>query len=78
MSGAVYASRFVVDSSSTGADILDRLMVPAAKRGCPSRKGMGADTSGRFWRLVKARPSEDDTAADILPVYQTGSRSIRR
>lgn len=48
ISGAVYARRLVVDISSVGAEISDRWIVPAANLGCPSRNGMGAETSGRF------------------------------
>ena len=50
----------VVDSSWTGPEILPRLMVPELNRTWPSpRYGMGADTSGRLLRLVKARVRVD-------------------
>lgn len=50
----------MVDSSWTGPEMLPRLMVPELYRTWPSaRYGMGADTSGRLLRLVKARVMVD-------------------
>jgi hypothetical protein len=64
MSGALYESIFVVDTSSTGAEILC-LIVPAGN--CfvvMLRWGSGADISGIFDRLVvKARAR--DIFADV-------------
>jgi hypothetical protein len=54
-SGAWYTSGFVADRSSTGPEILPRLMVPAEYLIRPSRKGIGVEISGRLWRFVKAR-----------------------
>lgn len=54
-SGAFKASILVVEISCMGAEIFPRLIVPEENLTCPSRYGMGAETSGRLLRLVKAR-----------------------
>ena len=51
-SGALYANMFVVESNWTGPEIFPRLIVPDENLTCPSRYGMGAETSGRLLRLV--------------------------
>ena len=45
----------MVEISSVGREILDFLIVPEASLTWPSRTGIGAETSGRLWRLVRAR-----------------------
>lgn len=58
-SGALYASMFVVDNSSTGPEILPLLIVPDENFTWPSRYGIGEETSMRFERLVNALVSVD-------------------